>query len=1525
MARSDKLARLRAARAGKKLEDEDSDQNVDIYEEVNELEYRKHKRDQLLKDDFIVDENGEGYAETGADEWDNSHKYYSDEEKGEEDNDDDESGSHGIKKTKKIKKTAEIQNFFKTTSNSDKQKPKPKKMDTNLNDILDDFVNVATSKTKSTPFFSNSSRKRDVFSTLKSDRSFNKSNDSIKPLNFSKMLEDEDDDFRSKKAKFNSSDVIDGMADYSMDLEAAPSSPIKRGTELDQSMNYQTTKDSIETGPDTQNILNDLDMDTLPKIEDDVTVVKKEKEESDDDDDEEDDDIIVAHRTRASGSTINRNVNLSSKKDLPEPKPKQKPIDSSPLKYNTSVTIKSSPSRSSVATEKWEEDQIVTKSEDGNSSFKMFWLDYAEVENTLLLFGKVRSRTGELLSTMVQIKGLERELYFLPREKRKTLDDDEDEEMKSEEDKDEESSSVKDEKVTAMDVYDEIIPLLMEKYGLKQIKAKPETKKYAFELKDIPKEAEYLKVLLPYETPKSKHIPIPSTLEGSTFSHVFGGKTNIFESFVLQRNVMGPCWLEIKNGDFNAVRNSSHCNIEVAVDSPRFVKPLDINEPAPELTLMSISVQPVMNVKESKQEVGSVSFALYKDVPQDIPVDENLKPDEIITLVRPVGGSLSLPPGLSQLAQKKGHPIRSFSNEKTLLNCLTALIKKSDPDVILGHRLENVSMDILLHRMYDLKVNTWSVFGRRHRKQWPDRFGRSAGRNNVFFLREVVCGRLTCDIANELGQSLTPKCQSWDLYEMLDVVCKKKHAPMEINLNNPKFADDANSLLAAFNENTIAVQIIAEVAFRVQILSLSKQLTNLAGNAWSSTLAGTRAGRNEFILLHEFTRDGFIVPDKESRADRQRASAFHSSGNGEDGDDEVNNDDESKATTSKKSKYQGGLVFEPEKGLQSNYVLVMDFNSLYPSIIQEFNICFTTVNRANLIGDDLPSVPSPDVSAGVFPKLLNALVSRRREVKKLLKDPRSTAIEKAQYDIKQQALKVTANSMYGCLGYVNSRFYAKPLAMLVTNRGREILMDTRQLAESIGLRVVYGDTDSVMIDTGTKSYPEAIKVGDDFKVKVNERYKLLEIDIDNVFKKLLLHSKKKYAALDTSFKDGKEICNLEVKGLDMKRREYCPLSKEVSTYILEKILGDSEPEEALNEIYQYLEKISSDLKENKIPMVKLKINTKLSKAPHLYPGGKSMPAVQVALRLLNQGKIIKAGSVMTFIITDAGMENGVPVAERARALSEVLSKNSEYKPDAMYYLEKQIFAPIERLLEKIEGSDVVRLANSLGLDSRRYEARARFNSSNTSNELQPLESTISDSERFRESKFLKLNCSCGSSFKFGGLMASGEYQVVFSGIKCLQCEKTMSTLSLTAQLERVIRQHISSYYAGWLHCDECGITTRQISVYGRRCIGMSGKAHGCKGIMHYKYSDKQLYNQLLYFDSIFDVDKAIKRLLKPLVQFEENSENLPKQLSEGELQALAEQNRILFGICKNVVNKYLTDCGRRYVDMGSIFGMISKN
>ena len=226
----------------------------------------------------------------------------------------------------------------------------------------------------------------------------------------------------------------------------------------------------------------------------------------------------------------------------------------------------------------------------------------------------------------------------------------------------------------------------------------------------------------------------------------------------------------------------------------------------------------------------------------------------------------------------------------------------------------------------------------------------------------------------------------------------------------------------------------------------------------------------------------------------------------------------------------------------------MDFNSLYPSIIQEFNICFTTVERSDLSEDDdkVPEVPT-DQDQGILPRLIATLVSRRREVKKLMKAKDATPDELATWDIKQMALKLTANSMYGCLGYTKSRFYARPLAMLTTYKGREILRKTKDMAEEKALRVIYGDTDSVMINTNVDNIQDALKLGNEFKKEVNDSYRLLEIDIDNVFRRILLHAKKKYAAINMVPVDGKYIEKLEVKGLDMRRREYCALSKETST------------------------------------------------------------------------------------------------------------------------------------------------------------------------------------------------------------------------------------------------------------------------------------------------------------------------------------------------------------------------------------------
>ena len=147
------------------------------------------------------------------------------------------------------------------------------------------------------------------------------------------------------------------------------------------------------------------------------------------------------------------------------------------------------------------------------------------------------------------------------------------------------------------------------------------------------------------------------------------------------------------------------------------------------------------------------------------------------------------------------------------------------------------------------------------------------------------------------------------------------------------WATSKEGLMNFVNHCDTDTYFIAALVLRLQMLSLTKVLTNIAGNSWARTLSGTRAERNEYILLHEFHRNKYICPDKYS-SKLQKAEEKIQEG-----------DEDESVDKKKKDKFKGGLVFEPEKGLYDRFILVMDFNSLYPSIIQEFNICFTTVER----------------------------------------------------------------------------------------------------------------------------------------------------------------------------------------------------------------------------------------------------------------------------------------------------------------------------------------------------------------------------------------------------------------------------------------------------------------------------------------------------------------------------------------------------------------------------------------------------
>lgn len=155
-----------------------------------------------------------------------------------------------------------------------------------------------------------------------------------------------------------------------------------------------------------------------------------------------------------------------------------------------------------------------------------------------------------------------------------------------------------------------------------------------------------------------------------------------------------------------------------------------------------------------------------------------------------------------------------------------------------------------------------------------------------------------------------------------------------------------------------------------------------------------------------------------------------------------------------KAAYSGGLVLDPIKGFYDKFILLMDFNSLYPSIIQEYNICFTTV-LPPAAGDpeEGGAVILQTEEMGILPRQIRKLVESRKAVKQLMTAAGLEPELKMQYNIRQMALKLTANSLYGCLGYTRSRFYAQHMAALITLKGREILMNTKSIVEKMDYQV----------------------------------------------------------------------------------------------------------------------------------------------------------------------------------------------------------------------------------------------------------------------------------------------------------------------------------------------------------------------------------------------------------------------------------------------------------------------------------------
>lgn len=875
---------------------------------------------------------------------------------------------------------------------------------------------------------------------------------------------------------------------------------------------------------------------------------------------------------------------------------------------------------------------------DTGDMVNFYWLDAYEKPNSgvLYLFGKTASDGGaagtgrSYVSTCVIINGMRRNVFFLPRE---TIPD----------------GGGGEREVTLKDVHEEISQMAANQritlFGCKRVQ-----RRYAFEIPDIPVEADYVKLVYPFSSPA-----LVTTGTGHTFSHVFGVHTGALELFLVKRRIMGPCWLQLPCKAINRVDSGatvSWCRREMSLDDPKAVRVLITDAPpAPPLTVLSLALRTIVEPHSRTHEVVAVSGLAYASVsieggsggPESAKREAAaaalaVKCTEAFSVAREtedLGGFTAKFIADTMTAYRHatspsptlmpGSSLELAKNERAVLTYLVARIYRLDPDVIVGHNFLGFDLGVLLHRMRANKVDYWSRLGRLSWSQWPR--GRPGSTEASYAERLVLSGRLVCDTylaARDLVRS-----RNYSLGTLVESQLGAERTDMDWERVREYFeTPDRLAYLLRHCEGD--AHWIMRLMTQLMVLPLTKQLTNIAGNLWARTLVGGRAERNEYLLLHEFHRLKYIVPDKGVPAKLGGGNSGGQGGVGVEGEEDVAMADYAIATGGdgkdehpeggvhaqgknstggrRKAAYAGGLVLEPKKGLYRNIVLLLDFNSLYPSIIQEFNICFTTVERnAADSSEALPPLPEASCPPGVLPRLLAALVARRREIKRLMKDPRLSPAEAAQLHIRQQALKLTANSMYGCLGFAQSRFHARPLASLITGKGREILASTVELARgTCQLEVVYGDTDSVMVHTGTRDLPTAKRMAQELKRVVNERYRLLEIELDGIFGALLLLKKKKYAALILEeHADGTISQRIESKGLDLVRRDWCALSVDTSTVVLEKILlvedgkGGGE-EDSLREqptmqrvadqIHIFLRTVADEISQGLIPLEKYTIS-----------------------------------------------------------------------------------------------------------------------------------------------------------------------------------------------------------------------------------------------------------------------------------------------------------------------------------------------
>ncbi len=328
----------------------------------------------------------------------------------------------------------------------------------------------------------------------------------------------------------------------------------------------------------------------------------------------------------------------------------------------------------------------------------------------------------------------------------------------------------------------------------------------------------------------------------------------------------------------------------------------------------------------------------------------------------------------------------------------------------------------------------------------------------------------------------------------------------------------------------------------------------------------------------------------------------------------------------KGKKYKGAIVVEPTPGVHFD-VAVLDFASLYPSVIKIWNLGYGTINCPH---DDIECKNNkvPDMSHWVCKKrkaleslLIGSLRDLRVNFYKLKsKNPNLPKAMQSWYRVVSDGLKVVLNASYGVFGAERFALYCPPVAEATAAIGRYVIRSTIEKAQSLGIEVLYGDTDSIFLESSKPSQLKEL-------IEWSKSSMKLELEVDKEYRYVALSSRKKnYLGV---YSDGK----VDIKGLTGKKR-HTPKFLKDAFYEMIKRLSEVESEEefqkAKKEMKEIVKKCYLKLKNREYSLQDLAFSIVISKSPERYT--KTTPQHVTAARLLSdKGIEIKRGDLITFV------------------------------------------------------------------------------------------------------------------------------------------------------------------------------------------------------------------------------------------------------------------------------------------------------